>query len=86
MPAAKQAAPTEADVRPYLEAVFAGLQKKPVQMQLLGRDKLTGAGIRPLLRSRHRLLRRRCGSLPFSDAVKLLRNLYAAAAADADKS
>ena len=54
----KQAAPTEAEVRPYLEAVFADLKKKPVQTQLLGRDKLTRGGIRALLRSRHRLLRR----------------------------
>jgi hypothetical protein len=81
----KQAAPTEADVRPYLEAVFAGLQKKPVQMQMLGRDKLSEPEYAPycdLVIAFYEGVR----SLPFNDAVKLLRNLYAAAAADADKS
>jgi GYF domain 2 len=76
---AKQTAPTEAEVRPYLEAVFAGLKKKPVQMQLLGRDKLTEAEYAPycdLVIAFYEGVR----ALPFGDAVKLLRNLYAAAA------
>jgi len=81
----KQTAPTEAEVRPYLEAVFAGLKKKPVQMQLLGRDKLTEAEYAPycdLVIAFYEGVR----GLPFGDAVKLLRNLYAAAAADPDKT
>ena len=81
----KQPAPSEAEVRPYLEAVFADLQKKPVQMQLLGRDKLTEAEYGPycdLVIAFYEGVR----SLPFSDAVKLLRNLYVAAAAEPDKT
>jgi uncharacterized protein DUF4339 len=81
----KQTAPTEAEVRPYLEAVFAGLKKKPVQMQMLGRDKLTEAEYAPycdLVVAFYEGVR----ALPFNDAVKLLRNLYAAAAAEPDKS
>jgi hypothetical protein len=81
----KQTAPTEAEVRPYLEAVFAGLKKKPVQIQMLGRDKLAEAEYAPycdLVIAFYEGVR----GLPFGDAVKLLRNLYAAAAADADKS
>jgi hypothetical protein len=80
----KQPAPSEAEVRPYLEAVFADLKKKPVQMQLLGRDKLTEAEYGPycdLVIAFYEGVR----SLPFSDAVKLLRNLYVAAAAEPDK-
>jgi GYF domain 2 len=81
----KQTAPTEAEVRPYLEAVFAGLNKKPVQIQLLGRDKLTEAEYAPycdLVIAFYEGVR----MLPLNDAVKLLRNLYAAAANDPDKS
>jgi GYF domain 2 len=80
-----QTAPTEAEVRPYLEAVFADLKKKPVQMQLLGRDKLSEAEYAPycdLVIAFYEGVR----GLPFNDAVKLLRNLYAAAASDPDKS
>jgi GYF domain 2 len=82
---AKQTAPSEAEVRPYLEAVFAGLKKKPVQMQMLGRDKLTEAEYAPycdLVIAFYEGVR----GLPYGDAVKLLRNLYAAAAADPDKT
>jgi GYF domain 2 len=82
---AKQTAPTEAEVRPYLEAVFAGLKNKPVQMQLLGRDKLTETEYAPycdLVIAFYEAVR----ALPFNDAVKLLRNLYAAAAAEPDKT
>jgi len=82
---AKQASPTEAEVRPYLEAVFAGLKNKPVQMQLLGRDKLTESEYAPycdLVIAFYEAVR----GLPYGDAVKLLRNLYAAAAADPDKT
>ncbi len=81
----KQAAPTEAEVRPYLEAVFADLKKKPVQTQLLGRDKLSEAEYAPycdLVIAFYEGVR----ALPFNDAVKLLRNLYAAAATEPDKS
>jgi GYF domain 2 len=81
----KETAPTEAEVRPYLEAVFADLRKKPVQTQLLGRDKLTEAEYGPycdLVIAFYEGVR----GLPFNDAVKLLRNLYAAAATDPDKS
>jgi GYF domain 2 len=81
----KQTAPTEAEVRPYLEAVFADLKKKPVQTQLLGRDKLSEAEYAPycdLVIAFYEGVR----GLPFNDAVKLLRNLYAAAATDPDKS
>jgi hypothetical protein len=81
----KQAAPTEAEVRPYLEAVFADLKKKPVQTQLLGHDKLSEAEYAPycdLVIAFYEGVR----ALPFNDAVKLLRNLYAAAATDPDKS
>jgi hypothetical protein len=81
----KQPAPSEAEVRPYLEAVFADLKKKPVQMQLLGRDKLTEAEYGPycdLVIAFYEGVR----SLPFGDAVKLLRNLYVAAAAEPDKT
>ncbi len=81
----KQTAPTEAEVRPYLEAVFADLKKKPVQTQLLGRDKLSEAEYAPycdLVIAFYEGVR----ALPFNDAVKLLRNLYAAAATDPDKS
>ena len=79
----KDPAPSEAEVRPFLEAVFAGLKKKPVQTQLLGRDKLTAAEYTPycdLVIAFYEGVR----ALPFGDAVKLLRNLYAAAAADPD--
>jgi uncharacterized protein DUF4339 len=81
----KQSAPAEAEVRPYLEAVFADLKKKPVQTQLLGRDKLSEAEYGPycdLVIAFYEGVR----ALPFNDAVKLLRNLYAAAATDPDKS
>jgi hypothetical protein len=81
----KQPAPSEAEVRPYLEAVFAELKKKPVQMQLLGRDKLTEAEYGPycdLVIAFYEGVR----GLPFGDAVKLLRNLYIAAAAEPDKT
>jgi hypothetical protein len=81
----KETAPTEAEVRPYLEAVFADLKKKPVQTQLLGRDKLTEAEYGPycdLVIAFYEGVR----GLPYNDAVKLLRNLYAAAATDPDKS
>ena len=81
----KQTAPTEAEVRPYLEAVFADLKKKPVQTQLLGRDKLSEAEYAPycdLVIAFYEGVR----ALPFNDAVKLLRNLYAAAATEPDKS
>jgi hypothetical protein len=81
----KETAPTEAEVRPYLEAVFADLKKKPVQTQLLGRDKLTEAEYAPycdLVIAFYEGVR----ALPFNDAVKLLRNLYAAAATEPDKS
>jgi hypothetical protein len=82
---AKQTAPTEAEVRPYLETVFGELKKKPVQMQLLGHDKLTEAEYAPycdLVIAFYEAVR----ALPFNDAVKLLRNLYAAAATEPDKT
>jgi uncharacterized protein DUF4339 len=81
--ASTDAAPSEAEVRPYLEAVFAELKKQPVQTQLLGRDKLTAAEHTPycdLVIAFYEAVR----ALPFADAVKLLRNLYATAAADPD--
>jgi hypothetical protein len=81
--ASTDAAPSEADVRPYLEAVFAELKKQPVQTQLLGRDKLTAAENAPycdLVIAFYEAVR----ALPFADAVKLLRNLYTTAAADTD--
>ncbi len=79
----KDPAPSEAEVRPFLEAVFGQLKKKPVQTQLLGHDKLTAAEYAPycdLVIAFYEAVR----ALPFGDAVKLLRNLYAAAAVDPD--
>jgi hypothetical protein len=79
----KDPAPSEAEVRPFLEAVFGELKKKPVQTQLLGHDKLTAAEYAPycdLVIAFYEAVR----GLPFNNAVKLLRNLYAAAAADPD--
>jgi hypothetical protein len=76
-------APSEADVRAYLEAVFGEIKKQPVQTQLLGRDKLTPAEYAPycdLVIAFYEAVR----ALPFADAVKLLRNLYATAAAEPD--
>jgi hypothetical protein len=81
--ASSDASPSEAEVRPYLEAVFTELKKQPVQTQLLGRDKLTAAEYTPycdLVIAFYEAVR----ALPFADAVKLLRNLYATAAADPD--
>ncbi len=81
--ASTDASPSEAEVRPYLEAVFAELKKQPVQTQLLGRDKLTAAEYAPyceLVIAFYEAVR----ALPFADAVKLLRNLYATAAVDPD--
>jgi hypothetical protein len=81
--ASTDASPSEAEVRPYLEAVFAELKKQPMQTQLLGRDKLTAAEYAPycdLVIAFYEAVR----ALPFADAVKLLRNLYATAAADPD--
>ena len=81
--ASTDASPSEAEVRPYLESVFAELKKQPVQTQLLGRDKLTAAEYAPycdLVIAFYEAVR----ALPFADAVKLLRNLYATAAADSD--
>jgi GYF domain 2 len=78
-----EAAPTETEVRPYLEAVFGELKKQPVQTQLLGRDKLTAAEYAPycdLVIAFYEAVR----ALPFADAVKLLRNLYTTAAAEPD--
>ncbi len=78
-----EAAPTEVEVRPYLETVFGELKKQPVQTQLLGRDKLTAAEYAPycdLVIAFYEAVR----ALPFADAVKLLRNLYATAAAEPD--
>jgi hypothetical protein len=85
-PGSGDPAPTEADVRPYLESVFDSLKKQPVQTQLLGRDKLTAAEYAPycdLVIAFYEAVR----ALPFADAVKLLRNLYTTAAAEpeADK-
>ena len=77
------AAPSETEVRPYLETVFGELKKQPVQTQLLGRDKLTAAEYAPyceLVIAFYEAVR----ALPFADAVKLLRNLYATAAAEPD--
>jgi GYF domain 2 len=82
-PGSTDAAPGEADVRPYLETVFNELKKQPVQTQLLGRDKLTAAEYAPyceLVIAFYEGVR----ALPFADAVKLLRNLYTAAAAESD--
>ncbi len=82
-PGTTDAAPSEADVRPYLETVFNELKKQPVQTQLLGRDKLTAAEYAPyceLVIAFYEGVR----ALPFADAVKLLRNLYTAAAAEPD--
>jgi GYF domain 2 len=76
-------APSEADVRAYLETVFGEIKKQPVQTQLLGRDKLTPAEYAPycdLVIAFYEAVR----ALPFADAVKLLRNLYATAAAEPD--
>jgi hypothetical protein len=70
---------------PYLETVFDELKKQPVRTQLLGRDKLTATEYAPyweLVTAFYEGVR----ALPFADAVKLLRNLYAAAAEpDPDK-
>jgi hypothetical protein len=77
------ATPSEIEVRPYLETVFDELKKQPVQTQLLGRDKLTAAEYAPycaLVIAFYEAVR----ALPFADAVKLLRNLYATAAAEPD--
>jgi GYF domain 2 len=77
------ATPSEIEVRPYLETVFDELKKQPVQTQLLGRDKLTPAEYAPycaLVIAFYEAVR----ALPFADAVKLLRNLYATAAAEPD--
>jgi hypothetical protein len=82
-PGRTDAAPTEAEVRPYLETVFGELKKQPVQTQLLGRDKLTAADYAPyceLVIAFYEGVR----TLPFADAVKLLRNLYTTAAAEPD--
>ena len=82
-PGSADAAPSEAEVRPYLETVFGELKKQPVQIQLLGRDKLTAADYAPycdLVIAFYEGVR----ALPFADAVKLLRNLYATAAAEPD--
>jgi GYF domain 2 len=81
--ASNDTAPGEAEVRPYLETVFGDLKKQPVQTQLLGRDKLTPAEYAPyceLVIAFYEAVR----TLPFADAVKLLRNLYATAAAEPD--
>ena len=56
-----------------------------MQTQLLGHDKLSEAEYAPycdLVIAFYEGVR----ALPFNDAVKLLRNLYAAAATDPDKS
>jgi hypothetical protein len=82
-PGSVDAAPSEAEVRPYLETVFGELKKQPVQTQLLGRDKLTAAEYAPyceLVIAFYEGVR----ALPFADAVKLLRNLYTTAAAEPD--
>jgi GYF domain 2 len=82
-PGSADAAPSEAEVRPYLETVFAELKKQPVQTQLLGRDKLTAVEYAPyceLVIAFYEGVR----ALPFADAVKLLRNLYTTAAAEPD--
>jgi hypothetical protein len=82
-PGSADVAPTEAEVRPYLEAVFGELKKQPLQTQLLGRDKLTAAEYAPycdLVIAFYEGVR----ALPFADAVKLLRNLYTTAAAEPD--
>jgi GYF domain 2 len=82
-PGSTDAAPSEAEVRPYLETVFGELKKQPVQIQLLGRDKLTAADYAPycdLVIAFYEGVR----ALPFADAVKLLRNLYTTAAAEPD--
>jgi hypothetical protein len=82
-PGGTDTAPSEADVRPYLETVFDELKKQPVQTQLLGRDKLTAAEYAPyceLVIAFYEGVR----ALPFADAAKLLRNLYTAAAAEPD--
>jgi hypothetical protein len=76
-------APSEAEVRAHLETVFGEIKKQPVQTQLLGRDKLTPAEYAPycdLVIAFYEAVR----ALPFADAVKLLRNLYATAAAEPD--
>jgi hypothetical protein len=82
-PGSADAAPGELEVRPYLENVFGELKKQPVQTQLLGHDKLTAAEYAPycdLVIAFYEAVR----ALPFADAVKLLRNLYATAAAEPD--
>ena len=82
-PGSGDVAPTEAEVRPYLETVFGELKKQPLQTQLLGRDKLTTAEYAPycdLVIAFYEGVR----ALPFADAVKLLRNLYTTAAAEPD--
>jgi GYF domain 2 len=82
-PGSAEAAPSELEVRPYLETVFGELKKQPVQTQLLGHDKLTAAEYAPycdLVIAFYEAVR----ALPFADAVKLLRNLYATAAAEPD--
>ncbi len=63
--------------------MFGELKKQPVQTQLLGHDKLTAAEYAPycdLVIAFYEAVR----ALPFADAVKLLRNLYATAAAEPD--
>jgi hypothetical protein len=82
-PGSADASPSELEVRPYLETVFGELKKQPVQTQLLGHDKLTAAEYAPycdLVIAFYEAVR----ALPFADAVKLLRNLYATAAAEPD--
>jgi hypothetical protein len=76
-------APTESEVKPYLQSVFDTLQKQQAQTALLSRGKLTPAEYGPycnLVVAFYEAVR----ALPFADAVKLLRNLYAAAAAEPD--
>jgi hypothetical protein len=82
-PKAVAAAPTLEEARPLIESVFAALSKLPVQRDLLQREKLTPQEFS----SYCDLVVAFYGAvlaLPEADKVKLLRYLYATAAADDD--
>jgi hypothetical protein len=74
---------TAEQARPYLETVFSRLRQQPLQIDLLSRDKIAPADFLSycnLVIAFYQAVR----GLPEDDAVKLLRYLYATAAADPD--
>jgi GYF domain 2 len=82
-PKAVASAPTLEEARPLIESVFGALSKLPVQRDLLQREKLTPQEFS----SYCDLVVAFYGAvlaLPEADKVKLLRYLYATAAADDD--